>query len=44
MSSREDYAKFTSNDGYEFLVDREVIPKGLPLNLPYEMRIVEQII
>lgn len=35
MSSREDYAKLTSSDGYEFFVEREVIPKGLSLNMPY---------
>jgi hypothetical protein len=44
MSSKEDYTKLTSGDGYDFFVDREIIPKTFPLTLPYEMSIVEKII
>ena len=40
MSSKDDYLRLTSSDGYDFFVHKEVLPKAFPVDLPYEMSIV----
>lgn len=44
MSRPSDYLRVTSQDGYEFYMEKTIAPKGLPEQLPYPMRIAEKII
>ena len=36
--------RLTSNDGFDFFVEKEVVPKGLPQSLTYDSKIVEKIV
>lgn len=42
--SSQDYRKLVSNDGFEFIVESKVLPKGFPQDLKYSAKIVENIV
>lgn len=44
MSKTSDYFKVVSQDGYEFFMEKSVVPKQIPESLPYNMKIVEKIV
>jgi hypothetical protein len=44
MSKASDYFKVVSQDGYEFYMEKAVLPKPIPEALPYTMKIVEKIV
>ena len=44
MTSKDDYSRVTSSDGYEFFLNRNLLPKGFATSLPYSSRVVEKLI
>lgn len=44
MSKPSDFMRVCSNDGYEFFLERAVVPKNFPEQLPYPMRVVEKVL
>lgn len=44
MSKTSDYFKVTSQDGYDFYLEKSVMSKQIPEQLPYGYKVVEKIL